>query len=351
MANWHQSMQQTFEYYLLNTNTWQIAEQLKDVISCDIDRDDSSTLGGASIDSTTLTSESYVRIFLKTIQNGVKERHTLGTFIVQTPSTKFDGKVTNSSMDAYTPLLELKENPPPLGYSIRSGENVMTIASRLCRENMRAPIVETISPIVLTNDFVADTDDTWLSFITDLIAYAGYEFLLDEYGRVMFSPKQDIASLQPVWTYTDDNSSILEPTINLERDLYGIPNVVEVIMSTGAGHRYAKVENNDPNSPTSTVNRGRKITHRITDPDIPGTPTQAQIDEYATLTLRNMSALEYTLTYSHAYCPVRVGDCVRLNYTRAGLNNIKAKVTKQTIKCVPGCPVEETATFTTNLWR
>ena len=58
-----------------------------------------------------------------------------------------------------------------------------------------------------------------------------------------------------------------------------------------------------------------------------------------------------TLSYSHGYCPVRLYDCVRLNYERAGLIDIKAKVTKQSIECTPGCKVTETAVFTTNLWR
>lgn len=64
-----------------------------------------------------------------------------------------------------------------------------------------------------------------------------------------------------------------------------------------------------------------------------------------------MSALEYTISYTHGYCPVRIGDCVRLNYSRAGLRGIKAKVISQSIKCEPGCPVTEKAVFTTQLWR
>ena len=56
-------------------------------------------------------------------------------------------------------------------------------------------------------------------------------------------------------------------------------------------------------------------------------------------------------SYTHAYCPVRVGDCVRLNYSRAGLENVKAKVISQSITCESGCPVSEKAVFTTNLWR
>lgn len=351
MVDWLSSMQQTFEYYIVNPATWKDAKKIENVKSCSISRDsDAGTLGSASINITESVGECYVRIYLITIQNGTKERHPLGTFLVQTPSTSFDGKVRNLSMDAYTPLLELKETKPPLGYSVRKGTNIMTIARQLTQENTRAPVVPASCDTNLFSDFVAETDDSWLTFLTDLLLNAKYSYDLDEMGRILFAPEQDTASLQPVWTYNDDNSSILYPNLNMDHDLYGIPNVVEVIYSHGNGYYYSRVVNDDPNSPTSTVNRGREIIHRVSDPDLIGDPTENQIDEYANRLLRELSSLEYMITYTHGYCPVRVGDCVRFNYSRADLKNVKAKVISQTIKCEPGCPVTEKAVFTNRLW-
>lgn len=351
MVDWLSSMQQTFEYYIVNPATWKDAKKIENVKSCSISRDsDAGTLGSASINITESVGECYVRIYLITIQNGIKERHPLGTFLVQTPSTSFDGKVRNLSMDAYTPLLELKETKPPLGYSVMKGTNIMTIARQLTQENTRAPVVPASCDTNLFSDFVAETDDSWLTFLTDLLLNAKYSYDLDEMGRILFAPEQDTASLQPVWTYNDDNSSILYPNLNMDHDLYGIPNVVEVIYSHGNGYYYSRVVNDDPNSPTSTVNRGREIIHRVSDPDLIGDPTENQIDEYANRLLRELSSLEYTITYTHGYCPVRVGDCVRFNYSRADLKNVKAKVISQTIKCEPGCPVTEKAVFTNRLW-
>ena len=351
MVDWLSSMQQTFEYYIVDPATWKDAKKIENVKSCSISRDsDAGTLGSANINITESVGECYVRIYLITIQNGTKERHPLGTFLVQTPSTSFDGKVRNLSMDAYTPLLELKETKPPLGYSVMKGTSIMTIARQLTQENTRAPVVPASCDTNLFSDFVAETDDSWLTFLTDLLLNAKYSYDLDEMGRILFAPEQDTASLQPVWTYNDDNSSILYPNLNMDHDLYGIPNVVEVIYSHGNGYYYSRVVNDDPNSPTSTVNRGREIIHRVSDPDLIGDPTENQIDEYANRLLRELSSLEYTITYTHGYCPVRVGDCVRFNYSRADLKNVKAKVISQTIKCEPGCPVTEKAVFTNRLW-
>lgn len=352
MIDWTSSMQQTFEFYLVDPATWKDQRLIDTITECTINRDlSSSTLGSATINCNEVMDECYIRAYLVVNQNGYIEKIPLGTVLVQTPSIRFDGKKKSMSMDAYTPLIELKSTVPPIGYSILEKSNTMGVAANLCRENMRAPVVPITVDTELPSDFVSNLDDTWLSFLTDLIFNAKYRFGLDELGRVIFEPEQDTASLRSVWTYNDDNSSILYPDITNERDLYGIPNVVEVVYSTGVGYMFSRIVNDDENSPVSTVSRGREVVYRENNPNFAGVPSQEYIDNYATQLLRNLSCLEHTITYKHSYCPVRIGDCVTLNYKRAGISNIKAKVISQSIKCETGCPVEETAVYTTKLWR
>ena len=352
MPDWTKTMQQTFEYYVVDPGSWRDIQKINTVISSSITRDSSlETLGSANITISESIGECYIRIYLITIQNGIREKHSLGTFLVQSPSFSFDGKIKNVTLDAYTPLLELKENPTPLGYSVLKDENILETAYRITREQVRAPVVKPQKDETLNTNFVANINDTWITFIRDLIANADYSLDLDEMGRIFFAPKQDTMSLQPIWTYDDSNSSILYPELSVDRDLYGIPNVVEVIYSNGTEYYYGKAVNDDVSSPISTVNRGRQITHRESNPSLLGSPNQARIQEYAENLLKELSSLEYTVTYTHGYCPVRVGDCVRLNYSRAGINGIKAKVISQNINCESGCPVTEKAVFTTELWR
>lgn len=352
MIDWTSSMQQTFEFYLVDPATWKDQRLIDTITECTINRDlSSSTLGTATINCNEVMDECYIRAYLVVNQNGYTDKIPLGTVLVQTPSIRFDGKKKSMSMDAYTPLIELKSTVPPIGYSILEKSNTMGVAANLCRENMRAPVVPITVDTELPSDFVSNLDDTWLSFLTDLIFNAKYRFGLDELGRVIFEPEQDTASLRSVWTYNDDNSSILYPDITNERDLYGIPNVVEVVYSTGVGYMFSRIVNDDENSPVSTVSRGREVVYRENNPNFAGVPSQEYIDNYATQLLRNLSCLEHTITYKHSYCPVRIGDCVTLNYKRSGISNIKAKVISQSIKCETGCPVEETAVYTTKLWR
>ncbi len=364
MPDWTKSMEQSYEYYTVAPQSLADIKRLDDVKSSSFSRDlEAETLGSATIDAANSVGENYIRCYLKTIQNGKTEKHALGTVLVQTPSLNFDGKIMNVSMDAYTPLIELKENSPPLGYTVRKGTRIMDAAYRIIREKARVPVnaieptyrrnddgtVEDISP-TLQRDFVANTNDTWLSFVRDLIANAQYELGLDELGHILFLPIQDISSLQPVWSYDDGNSSILLPEVSMNHDLYGIPNVVEVIYSYGSDYKIAIVRNDDPNSPASIQNRGREIVYRDMQPSLAGYVTQDQIDAYAKRLLRSLSTIKYTVSYTHAYCPVRIGDCVRLNYSKAGIINTKAKVISQNIRCGLPCQVSEKAVFTTKLW-
>lgn len=353
MPDWTKSMEQTYEYYEVDPATWTDHKQITNVISSSVKRDSSNDTGGsASFKVDSDLGELYIRTYLVTTQYRITERHPLGTHLCQTTGEGFDGKTKSITLDAYTPLLELKDNRPPIGYSLAKGDNILDVATSIVTENCRAPVIGGSSDKTLPTPFVSDLNDTWFTFLSDLLACAGYFMDCDEMGRVMFVPYQDTNSLQPVWKFDDDNSSILQPDFDIDRDLYGIPNVLEVVYTKDDGtYIYSKVENNDPDSPISTVNRGRRVVERISDPELYGsTPTQVQLDGYAKQKLRDLSSLEYTVTYTHGYCPVRVGDCVLLNYERAGIRNTRAKVTRQSISCETGCQVQETAVYTKSLW-
>lgn len=351
MPKWNESMQQYFEYYKIDPHTWKDETKILSITESSIERDiEAETLGSATFTTTESIGECYIRIYLITNQNGITEKFPLGTYMVQTPSHSFDGRVSSINMDAYSPLIELKEKVPPLGFFVPKDTNIVEHTNVLMRENMRAPIIKTTNAETIPYEFVSDPNDTWLKFINDFIQTSKHTLELDELGRILFSPTIRLEAMASTWTYSDDNSSILYPAVTLDSDLYGIPNVVEVIFSSDEQYLYSKIVNDDVDSPISTINRGREIVHRVTNPEISGAVTQQKIDKYAEDLLKEMSSMAYTITYTHGYCPVKVGDCVLLNYKAAGLHNVKAKVVSQSISCVPGTPVEERAIFINKLW-
>ena len=354
--DWTQSMFQTFEYYEVDPDTWMDKRRLDNIKSSSIDNDSSSeTLGSASIDVTGNLDEMYVRIYLIVDQNGLNKKIPLGTFLVQSTSESSDGKTVDVTLDGYTPLIELREKLTPLGYSNLKGESILDAAYLIIRDNCRAPVIKNTSTDLnaktLFSDFVANIDDRWSTYVRDLLSKIDMHLTLDEMGKIAFAPDQKLESLQPIYTFNDDNSSIILPGMNIERDIYGIPNVVEVCSTINGSTYIAIAKNEDINSIVSIPNRGREIVYRITDVDLPGHPTQSQLDEYAVKQLENRSSLTYSVTFSHGYCPVRINDCIRLNYSRLGLNDVKAKIISQRINCSTGCTVDTTAIFTKKFWK
>ena len=63
MVDWTKSMQQNFEYYIVDPSTWKDTRLLNNVKFCTIDRDyEAQTLGSASIDITESLGECYIRV-------------------------------------------------------------------------------------------------------------------------------------------------------------------------------------------------------------------------------------------------------------------------------------------------
>lgn len=352
MPDWTQSMQLYFEYYLVDPVSWKDTKMLTFVKSANVQRDlNADTLGSATIEMDEKIDECYIRIYLVTIQNGITEKTTIGTYIVQTPNKKFDGLVSTYSMNAYTPLIELKETKPPLGYTIFKDYNAMDIVKDLTSEHLRAPVLDVADTYNMYSNFTSDPEDTWLTYLKNVMAYAEYSFMLDPEGRVGFIKNSNPDFSKPKWIFTDDNSSILYPSITVSQDIYGMPNVLELVYTSSGGSIYTcRVVNDDPNSPISTINRGREIVHRELNPQIPNTMSEEQVELYAKELLASMSKLEYTITFDHGYCPVTIGDYILINYTRAGLRNISAKVITQSITCDTECKIQTTASYYQKLW-
>ena len=118
MADWLKSMQQTFEYYIVDPRTWKDTSQLRTVKSCTNSRDSTAdTLGSATLDVSESLGESYIRAYLITVQNGV----------------------TNS--DIVSAIKDLKDNMPTTGntsYNINGityddGSNIVNAVETLVR--------------------------------------------------------------------------------------------------------------------------------------------------------------------------------------------------------------------------
>jgi hypothetical protein len=371
MIDWTKSMSQTYEFYIVNPYTGMDKQRLYNVTGASVTRDlQSDTQVSGSIEYDGELGEVYVRVYLVAEQGDEHEKIPLITMLCQTPSTSFNGKYKKTSITGYSPLIELQNCYPPFGYTIPKYINEASYKKEwaldkkipeLCSEHMRMTVLsigEDLSSVnkeKLTQPMAIDPQQSWFEVITSLINLTDYMFKVTPSGIIYFDKKPKINKMAVTWTYDTENSSILSSDVTIDRDIYNVPNVIEVIATSTTGNVITKVvENNDINSITSIPSRDRKVVKRIVNPNDLGNispSNESVITTYANNLLEKENELSYKISYKHGYCPVNIGDCVRINYPDAGIDNVKALVISQKIDCKTGCEVEETAIFTMKLYE
>ena len=373
-VDWTKSMKQDFEFYTVDPNTWYDDKKLDNIISCNITHDISTDKrGNASITLTEAIPECYIRTYLLVTQNNILYKFCLGTFLYMTSSDSFDGMKHNITMTGYTPLVELEEQYPKIGYHVvgytnrKHGSEAPMVTDEIrdiILENTRCEVESKVminKPLL--NDFIAGTNDNWLTVVNNILdasSLQSYILTVDEWGTIIIADAPTIDDVATSFTYNDDNSSILLPTLDTFDDIYGIPNVMEVLYVGDKNMPAIRivVKNEDEESIVSIPRRGREIVRRYTINNIAAPlntqsyeAVYAQVEEQAYKLLEAASTIQKTISYSHGYCDVKVGDMVLINYERAGMNNVRAKVVSQRISCKPGCQVDEQAVYTKKLWN
>ena len=346
MADWTRGMERTYEFWEFDPDTWGDTSLLDCVTGCTVERDaDADTLGSASFEMDAWEGEKWVRAYMVTRQDGVRERWPLGSFIVQAPDRSFNGMRATVTAQGYTPLKELADDKPPVGYCA-DGEYVEHRVAAAFEANCHAPFVAASDETMLQEPYVADDGEDWASYLKGLLAKGKKHFEVNGRGEVMAAPDQNPRALMPFMTFDDSNSSIMQAEVNVTSNLPEVPNVVQVVYSKVAGSLMAEAVNDDPMSENSTVKLGRRKVYRETSPDLPDGAVQGDVDDLAERLLREMGAATYEVEFTHAYVhDVKLGTCVRLNYSSMGYSAV-GLVVRQSIPCTPGCQVRTVARYT-----
>ena len=345
MADWTRGMRRTYEFWRVNPDTWGDSERIESVTACSVTRDaDDPVLGGATFSMDAWEGEMYVREYLVTYQFGLRERWPLGVHLLQASDWDFNGMRGTTDIQASTPLKELQDDAPPIGFFINSG-NTSAQGARLMSTYGRMPVNTPADGMPITNAIVASDSDSWLSYISTVLAKGGEEIALDSRGAAHIVPQRNPRALRPAMTFDDSNSSILHPDVKVASNISTVPNVIEVVYSTETGVMTETLVNSDASSESSTVTRGRRVLHRNTSPSLPDNPTRDDVAAAAAMLMKGLGHGEYEVTFTHGFVPdVTVGTAVRLNYRRMGLN-VVAMVVRQVIDCTPSCPVTTTARY------
>ena len=346
-TDWTRGYRVSYEYWEVDPATFRNRRRLLHVESCEITRDASDeTLGSASmVLSDMLPAEAWVRAYLLATQDGATERVCLGTFLALVSKADMDGRSLSYPVTLHTPLKELADDGPPDGYPVRKGANAIAAADMLLGR-FHAQVAGS-AELREMGSLAVSLHDSWLSMASKVLAAVGMELALDEWGTIGFSPVRDAAALQPVWTFRDDEFSIMAAEARMECNWDEVPNTLHVVLAGAHGTVVKTIVNDSPDSPVSTVSRGRTVSATEENPE---GVTEATAEAWGRRRLKELSCAERRLAISHGYCPVRLGDCVRVVRSREGID-VKGKVVRQSIRCETALAVQAEIAYTEEVWH
>lgn len=353
MIDFSASMQRTYEFFLVDAATWCDAKKLACIDAASTTYDSSTDTGCcATFDSSEVFGEAYIRVYAVCRQGGNERRDQLGTFLCQTGGGDHNGRRFESALEAYSPLLELADYGPDIGFFVPAGEDAVSWARRLAMSHARAPVsLGGGVSHVLSEPYVAEPGESWLKFVNGLLSKAGMRLFVDFNGHITSIVDRDAESMAPVAFISDDGplaATKIQSDVSHEHDLYGVPNTYVAVLSRGDKNITAIATNADPLSPTSTVSRGRPVYFYDLNPDIEnpdGDGALGRLQAYSQSKLKEKSVVTHRVRYRRPWQPnIRVGDCVRLDLNRSGIH-ARAIVVKQETSCTPGGQVHEESVY------
>lgn len=335
---------QSYEFWRVGRDTWADSEMMGNVSSFSLLRD----LSTQTLESASGTfagegfGEAWVRAYMSVWQAGEHARIPLGTWLAQKSERGTDGAAETTAVTLYSPLVVLANrdrtgNRPPVGFTVPVGVNCAAFCRQLMEAHGLAPVTATLSTAALDVPLVAGPADSWLDVCGRLAKAAGCEIRLDAMGRVLIAPIQ--ARPQPTWTFEEGDGSRVISTLGQSAteklDTFDVPNAVEVVWTNGRATVVGRAEELDGRS-TSMAGRGYEQVLRIENPpELQAGCTESRANMLAEEVLAREARITRTIEIEHAFCPVRAGDTVAVEYGSAGIRGV-GKVVRQSMDLVVG---------------
>lgn len=265
--------------------------------------------------------EQLIRVWLDTTQDNGGTSHTpLFTGLATSPGRDINGRLVTNRLECYSVLKYAQDILLPRGWYAPAGANAGTLIRSLLSvtgsEITVAPDITT-----LENAIIAESGENNLSMVDMILASIDWRMKIDGYGNISIEPRatRDISA-----RFDSIGNDILEPSLSITYDWYDCPNVVRAVLDDS----YAVARDDSPDSPLSTVRRGREVWLEDTDGYLKEGETLA---EYAYRMLKEYQSVGATISYDRRYVPdVSVTDLIGLNYPAQGISGI-FMVTSQSI--------------------
>ncbi|WP_163102247.1 hypothetical protein [Peribacillus alkalitolerans] len=239
----------------------------------------------------------------------------LGIFLLSSPTRKDQTNGVFRDVDAYGGLVILRDDKFDSTYVIPSGTKVYdAIIALLLSAGIASYNIE-FTNAVLQRDIEFEPGKEKLYAVNELLRQINYTPIYDDVNGIFTSAPYRSPAVKAIdYTYRDDDASVTFQGMEEVLDLFEVPNKWVVVCSnpeqTPIGSTYI---NENMDSPSSTINRGRTIVDYREVSDI---ADQTTLDAYVQRIAFEASQVYGKITFETALMPMHdYGDILEIDYS------------------------------------
>jgi hypothetical protein len=259
----------------------------------------------------------------------------MGIFLLSSPTRKDQTNGVFREVEAYGGLVILLNDRLESRLVIFSGTRYYdAIVELLLSAGITKYNIEFIET-ELKRDIEFEPGKEKLFVINELLSQINYTPIYDDVNGVFVSaPYRSPTVKSADYLYKDDELSVMYSGVEEELDLFDIPNKWVVVCSNPEQEpMFSTYTNSNPDSPTSTVNRGMTIVDYREVTDI---SSQESLDSYVQRIAFEASQVYGKITFETAIMPIHdYADILDIEYSRLGIKG-KYSETSWTIPLVAG---------------
>lgn len=255
------------------------------------------------------------------ILNGQYE-FPLGVFMISSPTRELRGKGIYRSVECFDTSLVLLEDKFDTRYRIVKGTNYVTAIKQIIGSagiwKINIPHIDA----TLKTDREFEIGTSKLESVNQLLQEINYTSIwVDEQGNFTATPYILPNDRTVEYSYKNDDMSIILPDTSVEEiDLFSVANKwVVVATNPETEPLVSRYTNENPTSPTSTINRRRNI---VDFREIEDVASQAILDEYVRRIAYEASNVYGKFIFETAIMPHHsYMDCLFCEHTDLGIKN------------------------------
>lgn len=244
----------------------------------------------------------------------------LGIFLLSAPTRTDDDNAVIRDIQGYDKLLILDDDKFIDRYVITAGTNYRDAISDIIQSagDTKINIEQTDKTLDKDREFEPGTSK--LDAINALLALINYDSLyVDVHGYFCSRSYQSPTQRAAEYTYTDNALSVTLPGVEEEFPINDVPNQFIAVRSNSEDEPlYSSYTNDNPDSPVSTVNRGRTITRKDEVEDI---ADQEALDGYVQRIADEATRLYGKVSFETGPMPFHDhDDILQFDYSRLGIS-------------------------------